>query len=361
VEVTNEQPDSAQVEWYSQWAPGGGFYASNQPPAGVLERNGSYYVEDPNAPGEVLRDAAGNFVRSTWSPTQAWQPGTDLSTFYSNPAFGYTSQFFWQDYIYDRLTNDMKGVAAELGEDPIIWLGITNGLMGSLLAYLDESVVQAYSRGPRDPSGNPFAGVDPETGHSWITGTSEGRDALYMIARNWMIRHDGRLVAGYAALDAAGPRGRGGSGSGISAADFDLDQLANAANNAWRAYLLEECPDPRSIARAYVDAYLANPAQKLDFDTFVLGRIKQAPRFNTIYMNKPEGMDELEFISPYISAAQQLLSPDNVNRSAVAGARMAASPDAYASYLLKQQEVVTSAPFMQKLGERLSGLKQVLR
>jgi hypothetical protein len=40
---------------------------------------------------------------------------------------------------------------------------------------------------------------------------------------------------------------------------------------------------------------------------------------------------------------------------------MAASSDAYASYLLKQQEVVTSAPFMQKLGERLSGLRQVLK
>jgi hypothetical protein len=333
-----------------------------EPPAGVVEippNSGNYFYVDSN--GQPIIE---NGLPKRWYPPAeaGWVPGGDNTSFYATPELGFTSQMFWQDYIIGRLEYDMSGIAAAFGEDKNIWTSILLGNSGPLLGYLDEIVWHARQGVGWGSGMGGYQGTDPEQGMSWLEGTAEGREQLYMIARNWLTRREARLISGYETYEEKlrNSRSSGGYGSGVSADSFDLDQLSLAATNAWRAYLLEEPPDARGIARAYVDAYLKNPNQRLDFDTFVINRIKESSRYAQVYANKPAGMDELEFNAPFVAAATQLLRPENVNPTAVAGMRLAGSQEAYGSLLLKQREVVTSSPFMQRLEQRLSNLRTVL-
>ena len=166
-------------------------------------------------------------------------------------------------------------------------------------------------------------------------------------------------------------QGPGSGRRGPSAADiresFDENELTAAVEEYWGAYLLEDAPNARAIARSYIDAVVATGAQqKLDFETFVVERIKQAPRYRQIYANKPEGRSELEYITPYTSMATQVLGGSSGNRkqlgSIVAGgAALGSSPDAFAERLKRTDAVKNSSGFIRSLEDTTAAVRGVLR
>ena len=105
------------------------------------------------------------------------------------------------------------------------------------------------------------------------------------MALDWIGAKDARfhgMVAGGGGSRSSGGggRGRGGPTAAEIRAKFDLDELADAVEDQWYSALLTHAPDARGLARAYVDQVVANPQQKLDFNTFVEKRIENTSRYN---------------------------------------------------------------------------------
>lgn len=160
----------------------------------------------------------------------------------------------------------------------------------------------------------------------------------------------------------------GSRGSGKAPKDirknFDIEELTIAANNLWRGYLLEEGPDMRAVAKEYVERVVADPEQRLDFDTFVYGKLKNTARYAMMYGNKPEGMSEAQFIQPYLQAAQQVIGPgfgDQLNATAIGGARLHASPAAFSERLKRTDQALSSVGFFQHAGNALQSVSRLFQ
>jgi len=165
---------------------------------------------------------------------------------------------------------------------------------------------------------------------------------------------------------------RGGSGSGRPTAAqlrnmFDIDQLTEDASKMWGAYLLEDSKDARSIANEYVDAIVASGGQQeLDYQTFVLNKIRATNRHSLLYQNKPEGMDELQYVAPYAQAATSVIGGGGqagrtANDVAASGAALGASSSAFSSRLARTPEHQQSQGFINGLEQRVRDVKNVLR
>ncbi len=211
------------------------------------------------------------------------------------------------------------------------------------------------------------------TAYGYIPEGDPSRDAFSMqeYGRMWQ---DGlnffTMQTGY---DFAGiGKPRGGSGRGRPTAAqlrnmFDIDQLTEDANKMWGAYLLEDSKDARSIATEYVDAIVASGGeQELDYQTFVLNKIRATNRHSLLYTNKPEGMDELQYVQPYAQAATSVIGGGGqtgrtANDVAASGAALGASSSAFSSRLARTPEHQQSQGFINGLEQRVRGIKNVLR
>lgn len=112
-----------------------------------------------------------------------------------------------------------------------------------------------------------------------------------------------QLVADFQAIrqPSAGP-GRGAVGR--SAIVFDRAELTEGATERWRGMLLEP-PDDAAIDGLVSDymkdanAFWMKEAGRRDFDTFVLDRIRQQPRYNYLYSKKPGFQSEAEYMTGF--------------------------------------------------------------
>jgi hypothetical protein len=290
-------------------------------------------IVDPDAP-----------FGGIFSPDQSgpeYVEGGDNTEFYQDE-FG--TPVAWQEYLYDRLFDEIPNVAEAFGENPQTYAAWLSNLFPDLLRAVDRSINSDY-----------LAPLD-------LTNTPAGFEFIYGIATNWLGSRDRRLQE---ALDlglGARRSGGGGGGGGRSVAQqFDLDQLANSVRDIWRGTLLEEPKDARGIARAYVDAVTANPMQKLDFETFVLTRVEQEPRYASIYRNKPASMSAQQYMAPYFNMAVQVAAPQEAAKLAIGGAQFGADPNAFRNRLARTDAVTGSSPFISRLEQRLSNLKGVLK
>lgn len=147
---------------------------------------------------------------------------------------------------------------------------------------------------------------------------------------------------------------------------YDVEALAGGVNDMWRAYLKEESEDPRGVARAYVEAIVSNPDQALDFEAYVLGRIRGQGRWQVMYANKPDGQDELSYLQPYDTLAQQYLGGSGgdtgrLGRAVAQGAGLGATPDAFRQKLQRTDEFSSTDTFINGLGAKVRGARAVLR
>jgi hypothetical protein len=147
---------------------------------------------------------------------------------------------------------------------------------------------------------------------------------------------------------------------------FDMDELSDAVTGMGRAYLVDELPNSRDIAKAYVDEVVAVRAQKeIDFETFVKKRLKGTSRWQQIYRNKPKGVDELEFLKPYVQAATMAMGggddTSSISDVVAGGAALGASQASFSSRLMKERKVQTGSGFISNLEARVSNISNLLR
>ncbi len=168
--------------------------------------------------------------------------------------------------------------------------------------------------------------------------------------------------------NSAAPTGTGSRGSsGPSAQDIrnsmDEEQMTKGVTDMWRSYNLEEPPDARRIAKDYIDEIVRTGGKvEMDFQTFVLGRIKQTSRYGSLYQAKPDGVDELQFMAPYTqTAAAALGGQSNVSEVAAQGAKLGADPQGFASRLQREDAVRNGTGFITGLEQKVRGVKDVLR
>lgn len=250
----------------------------------------------------------------------------------------------WQEALRGTLVNLIKGVAADAGMYPTMVQQWVNTNYSALLSYINRDIM-----------------TTPQSAQ-FYTQSAQGLTALTNIALQWA---GSRIPALRTALTGVGGgTGRTGPTAAEIRASFDLSQLATNVSKMARGYLLQEHEDPRAVARAYVDAVVANPAQKLDFQEFVLNSLRANPRWNTLYKNKPAALDELQYIGQYTSQAQQLLganrgqdwSGEQFNAMAIG-----ADPQAWQQRIERSNTYTSQAPFVAKMQERVSGLSQILK
>ena len=163
-------------------------------------------------------------------------------------------------------------------------------------------------------------------------------------------------------------KGGGGGRRGPTAseirASFDIDELSRGATQLWNAYLMEEPKDAVGIAKAYVEAIVRNPEQKLDFKSYVLREIEGTAKYAVLAKNKPTHQPYENFIGPLMAQASSFLGGGEgtqVGDLVGDAAQLASSPDAFAQRLGKERQITGSAPFLQSMEAQLRAVKGVFK
>jgi len=190
--------------------------------------------------------------------------------------------------------------------------------------------------------------------------TPEGSQQIFQLSLQWAADRYG------ANLQSLAPKPSGG-GRRLPTAEeirnsFDLDELTNAANSLNRAFLVEEQPKARAWAKAFIDENVKARGQKdIDFETFITTRMKGESRWNQVYRNKPPGLDERQYITPYVAAAQAALGGGDISGVVGGGAALGSSGATFAANLQRESAVQNTSGFISNLERTVSGVKNLLR
>ncbi len=290
---------------------------------------------------------------------QPWEGGVDPA---GSDLPGSGGQIPWQRGLFDTLVPILERAAKEQGMDAGNMEGWLTRNFSSMVSHLTKNFVNAgfgTSGGRRTGGGSPV-----DTG-SFFTNTPQGLQALTNIALGWV----GQRFPGFDPVAGRGGSGGGGGGprrptAAEIRAQFDVSQLAQDVSHLTQGYLLQEHEDPRGVARAYVEAIVRNPDQKLDFQTFVVDSLKANPRWATLYKHKPAAINELQYIGQYTNAAQQLLGAnrgEDWSGEQFHAMALGADPNAWQERLERSNSYTSQAPFVAKLEARASGLSHILK
>ena len=282
---------------------------------------------------------------------------------------GYNPNDPWQKYV-DSYVKDKLGVISEsFGLDGDAWNAWYAGKKNQMMQYVYENWtyhLQGLDGDPLNGGMGTKNGYDIEYGG--LKPTTGGLETLGKAAFAWLTSMDDSntlkwsfVADSYKARAGQGPRGSGSGRKGPSMADFDLDAMAENVSSMWRALLLDDTKNARGIATEYARAIIKNPNQELDFEQFVLNKIRATSRHKSIYRNKPEHLDERGFLNRYQQSAASVLRPENVDDVAIMGAQLGADPTAYGDLLTQQREVYTSSPWINQFQDRLTNLKGLFR
>lgn len=254
--------------------------------------------------------------------------------------------FSWQESIIDALKRDTRAAAKDAGFNQDLADGLIDQYGLQTVNYL-ESIIKGWDL------------IGPRTALHYNMLLGHAR--TYLSSKSDMARH----------FFLTGPPGKnpgqpGSPGSrGLTAAEirqsFDMDELSRTVTQLYQGMLFDEPRDPRGLAKAYVDAIVANPDQKLDFESFVTTQIEKEPRYAAIYANKPAGMTAGQFMAPYMNSAAQVLRPSNAGEAARAGAQLGSSPDAFREKLGRSREAQVSTPFITGLENRITQLGNLFK
>lgn len=195
----------------------------------------------------------------------------------------------------------------------------------------------------------------------------DGMGQLRNISANWLTQY----VPGFGDfINNTSFSGGGGGGSRKPTAaeiraQFDLDHLTRIAQETGRQYLVEDLDDPRAIAQAYVDKVVATGAeQDINYETFLINRIKKTDRWAQIYRNKPEGVNELNYIQPFAQSAMQALGGNRgqgISKVVGEGAALGGSAQSFSARLAKEDVVKNSSGFIAGLEKTMSSVSNILR
>lgn len=154
----------------------------------------------------------------------------------------------------------------------------------------------------------------------------------------------------------------GGGGAGSAAPVFDRDQLRESAATLWRGMLLTEPEDTDRHVDEYVTRatqFLVGEGGRLDFETFMLGRIRETPRYKMLYQNKAPGVTEQAHLAQYVNMVRDLGFADRrLGQLVEQGASSGVAPQGMADRLSKTGEVAAANPgrFSHQFANQISQL-----
>jgi hypothetical protein len=261
----------------------------------------------------------------------------------------------WHELLYDRLAFIMEEAAANSNFPKEAYQDLLKQNWANIIYTVDRAATASFGvnyKGAVQADFGELEGSAPGgPSYQWIrdVGTIMALDQLgldrNLSSINWRPKSK--------------PTGGGGSGRAVQS--FDRAELGEVVNSMWRSYLLESNPNAAALVNAYISVAQSNPDQRVDFQTFVLGKIRQSGRYASIYRNKPDSMDEGQYLSPYMETASQYVRPKNVADYAISGAQFGVDPAAYRSRLGRSNEVQTSAPYITQLESLMRDVSGVLR
>ena len=98
--------------------------------------------------------------------------------------------------------------------------------------------------------------------------------------------------------------GGGGGGGGRQPLAFDQEAMEEAARDQWRSWLFED-PDPDALGKmvrqyqSEAQSFWAAKGGRLDFNVFVRERLREQPRYSSVFKWRPPDMGEDEFLGQF--------------------------------------------------------------
>ena len=290
--------------------------------------------------------------------TNPFQPTADPTSQVTQARSGGGSSEDWQNQMIQEFRRIVGGWAKDSGYSANAGQMFVNSVSGQLFDYLNR-LRGGYNQSEHHFANNPGTPVTPATDiNMWQN--------LLEAGLTWLGARLPFSVPQAATGGGGFGGGGGGRGGGLTAADirssFDLTQLSSRANELSRAFLIQELDNPRSIAKAYVDAVVSDPNQKLDYDTFVTEQLKKDPRWNIIMGNRPEGMDPQAYAQHYAQQIFQVLGGGpEANQIAFEQAALGSSNAGVAGRLERTRANRSSSNYVNNMESRLQSVSELLR
>lgn len=208
-----------------------------------------------------------------------------------------------------------------------------------------------------------FGYVDENGGTQWVINNGlewtqpsvgsllAGTGAIGSNLQNLTVHPDlGAVLASLSPVSTGGRGGgsRGGGGAGRAEMVFDRAKLAEEVTNRWRGLLLEEPDDAtrNKIVNGYItdaNGFWMNEAGQLDFDTYVVDKIRAQDRYSFLYEKKPEFQSEAEYMSGFRQTVGQFGMNDRATlREVEAGAHSGAGLQGFGERVSRTAEVRAS-------------------
>lgn len=321
------------------------------------------------------QSTGGTMTQPEWEaagrPTE--DPGEDDSPF---PRLDESPEFGSMDNLFEQLIRNLginlSSFAMEHGLDPESAFGEFASIYNSpgFSSWLETRVWSQYDSIKNESWAQTM--TDQELFDRYGPGyyqTIEGQQILARDAWDYVGSRTRMSLGDYpGAREVSRRSGGGGGGRRTLTPDdirnqYDIDQLSEMVNGIWRNMLIQDNPDARSIAKAYVDTVVAGKGEKnIDFETFVRQRARNTSRYKSIFPAKlPDGMSEEQYINQYVAAASTVARPEDVSRIAIQGAQLGSSQEQFGGRLARESRQQGSTPFMQSFGRRLSSMRGVLK
>lgn len=274
--------------------------------------------------------------------------------------------FDWRTKFRTDMVAQVEKWADALGTSKFALDALVRDHMDGALNYITRAVFMPNTR--RSTS------FDTEEGVGTVNPTSMWRpDTPQDWEQVWnagLLYFSAQAGVDLASIGSGSGRGRRGA-RGPSAQDirnmFDEEQLTDAVQSMWGAYLLEDTKEARKIAKNYIEAHVSSGGQKeIDFETYVKGRMEGTPRWKQIYQNKPEGVDALQYIGPYVAMTSNMIGGGSGNKQlqgdlVAGGAALGASQDAFANRLKRTDQHTASSGFINGIENKVRSVANILR
>ena len=285
----------------------------------------------------------------------------DLEPLQPFQSFDEQNPFDWRTKFRTDAVGAVEKWAEEFGVSKFALDAYVRDQMENTLSYILQNVFapNSWRQSPGGKNIDTVVGWEPTTPQDWDQIWAAGLASLSMGL----------------GFDISSPPSKGGSGSrgarGPTAAEirdsFDEDELTDATNNIWQGWLVEDAPEARKLAKAYINEIVRTKGQQeIDFNTFITNKIKKTSRYGLIYQNKPDGVSEQQYLQPYVQSAQAIMGGGQGNQQAmsdvaVGGAALGASGEAFRNRLGRTSAVQNSQGFIRGLEDRVRGVSNLLR
>lgn len=145
---------------------------------------------------------------------------------------------------------------------------------------------------------------------------------------------------------------------------FDRNHLVAQVEDLWHRWMMEPGTAPMGIINGIVDQYIRDAKSfwsgkggQLDFDTFVKDKLRQQPRYKTVFKHKLPGTTEDQFLASFTQPITQFGQTDKFNqKQGFAAVTSGAGPADQLKRISRTRQVEISGGFSQRLAQTLKGL-----